>query len=514
MRKAITKIGVLSAALISLTIAANAQWSQNPTSVYLTNASKNVGIGTSTPAFSLDVYATGSASANFKSANGNSNLIIDRGNNSATSSVSYRTNGSPTWQTGTMGTDNFAIRNIALGKPAIVVDNATNNVGIGTNSASTAFAVGQNKFNVASDDGDLTFSDQLGSITFPVVSGANAPMIQMFASGTSNLDRMVIAHSSGFSTYGLQYQDASDKFNFIGNGSPVLTADLTNLRVGIGTLTPTQKLHVIGNAIISGTITSGSDAIVGGNLDVTGYVGFGSVEQLTDGGANTIASNSSFVPTTDAIRSLGTSALRWNNVWAAGSVGIGVTSASTKLHVDGGTDVSPASGGYFTIGDIAGLNIGFDDNEIMARSNGATSPLYLQNSGGNLIMCNASGNVTIGTSVPAAGYILSVDGKVMAEEVRVELSGNWPDYVFSKEHNLMSIEALENHVNEFKHLPGIPSAKEVEAQGISLGQMQTKTIEKLEENSLYIIQLNNKIESQNAVIAKLIKELEDLKNNK
>ncbi len=414
MRKAITRIGVLSAALISLTIAANAQWTRNAVSgiTYITNAADKVGIGTAAPSYSLDIKQDGNCSFRVQSkVNGSSNMILSRsavaGNNCL---VNYKTGNTDIWRTGVSGSnDDFKI---------------TNATGV-----------------------DVLLANQTGN-------------------------------------------------------------------VGIGTIAPTQRLHVIGNTLVSGTITSGGNTIVGGNLDVTGYVGFGSVEQLTDGGAFTIASNSSFIPTSDGIRSLGTSAMRWNSIWASGSVGIGVTSASTKLHVNGGTDVDPASGGYVTIGDIAGLNIGMDDNEIMARSNGLTSPLYLQNNGGNLIMCNASGNVTIGTSIPAAGYILSVDGKVMAEEVRVELSGNWPDYVFSADHNLMSIEALENHVNEFKHLPGIPSAKEVEANGISLGQMQTKTIEKLEENSLYIIQLNNKIETQNAVIAKLIKELEEIKNNK
>jgi hypothetical protein len=59
------------------------------------------------PAFAIDVQRSGNASANFKSSTGTANLIIDRGNNTATSSVSYRTAGTPTWQTGTIRHQQF-----------------------------------------------------------------------------------------------------------------------------------------------------------------------------------------------------------------------------------------------------------------------------------------------------------------------------------------------------------------------------------------------------------------------
>lgn len=97
-------------------------------------ADGKVGIGTTAPAFALDVQSTGSANLNFKSTTGTANLLLDRANSAATSSVSYRTNGVGTWQTGTVGSDNFAIRNLSLGSPAITVLNTNNNVGMGTNN--------------------------------------------------------------------------------------------------------------------------------------------------------------------------------------------------------------------------------------------------------------------------------------------------------------------------------------------------------------------------------------------
>lgn len=102
----------------------------------------------------------------------------------------------------------------------------------------------------------------------------------------------------------------------------------------------------------------------------------------------------------------------------------------------------------------------------------------------------ASGGVGIGTSVIPSGYLLAVDGNVITEEVRVELSGSWPDYVFQDDYQLRSIEELDESIKENGHLPGIPSAQKVENDGLHLGDMQKRMMEKIEELSLYIIQLN------------------------
>lgn len=118
------------------------------------------------------------------------------------------------------------------------------NIGIGTTTPSQTLSIGANKFLVDGSEGDVTFTDDQGTITFPTTSGSNAPMIQMFASGTLNADRMVIAHSPGFSDWGLEYQDLGNKFNFVNSGTSVLTVDLSTQRVGIGTISPSYRLHL------------------------------------------------------------------------------------------------------------------------------------------------------------------------------------------------------------------------------------------------------------------------------
>ncbi|MDP1747698.1 MAG: hypothetical protein Q8L90_19140, partial [Bacteroidota bacterium] len=110
---------------------------------------------------------------------------------------------------------------------ALILGNAVN-VGIGNTAPSQTLSVGANKFLVDGLNGDVTFTDDQASITFPVPTGASQPMIQMWPSGTTNADRMVISHSAPFPSWGLQYQDVGDKFNFLSSGAPVLTIDLQN----------------------------------------------------------------------------------------------------------------------------------------------------------------------------------------------------------------------------------------------------------------------------------------------
>jgi hypothetical protein len=172
------------------------------------------------------------------------------------------------------------------------------------------------------------------------------------------------------------------------------------------------------------------------------------------------------------------------------NVGIGTGSPAAKLHITGGTDLSLTSGGYLINGSTSAANMVMDENEIQARNNSGTATLYLNYGGGNVNMCYSGGNVRIGASDAAAdGYLLAVDGKVICEELKVQLSDSWPDYVFDNDYTLLSIDELEQSIKTHGHLPGLPSASEVEADGYEIGAMQSNIVEKVEELSLYIIQL-------------------------
>ena len=105
-----------------------------------------------------------------------------------------------------------------------------------------------------------------------------------------------------------------------------------------------------------------------------------------------------------------------------------------------------------------------------------------------------NGNIGIGTNNPQAK--LSVDGNICAKEVRVSLSGSpcWPDYVFAQDYELMKISDLKQFIQTNSHLPGIPSATEVEENGVELGATTELLLQKIEEMTLYIIQLEERIQ--------------------
>jgi hypothetical protein len=179
-----------------------------------------------------------------------------------------------------------------------------------------------------------------------------------------------------------------------------------------------------------------------------------------------------------------------------------------RMTIDGSLDASLAvpNSGYLLLGTPGGTNVIFDDNEIMARNGSQSSPLYLQNDAGQVVI----GGAGVG-SLPS-DYILLVDGKAILEEVEVQLSTVWPDYVFDDGYDLMPLEELEAHVRTAGHLPGIPSADDMQGAALPLGEMQTRLLEKVEELTLYVIGLKNELDevkTQKDELARRVAELDD-----
>lgn len=110
---------------------------------------------------------------------------------------------------------------------------------------------------------------------------------------------------------------------------------------------------------------------------------------------------------------------------------------------------------------------------------------------GNIL---TNSNIGIGTINFIDGtdtYRLAVKGAIRAERVKVYTT--WADFVFEKNYSLPSLEEVEKHIQENGHLKDIPSAKEVELNGIELGEMNKKLLQKIEELTLYIIEINKEI---------------------
>jgi hypothetical protein len=105
---------------------------------------------------------------------------------------------------------------------------------------------------------------------------------------------------------------------------------------------------------------------------------------------------------------------------------------------------------------------------------------------------NASGNVGVGTLSP--DQKLTVKGKIHAEEVIIDLSVPAPDYVFEKSYDLKSLDEVEKYIEENKHLPEVPSAEEMEKDGVKVGEMEMILLKKIEELTLHVIELKKEID--------------------
>lgn len=240
--------------------------------------------------------------------------------------------------------------------------------------------------------------------------------------------------------------------------------------VGIGTPTPAYKLDVNGPINASSILINGAPFAGGGS-------------QWATSGSNIYYST-------------------------AGNVGIGTISPTVKLDVRGGTTrIINYGTGYNLISGNAdpGNNDSYfyhltSINYHILGSNkngtGLIRKLGFALGGGDTesdvkMMIDQSGNVGIGNTNPDAK--LTVSGQVHAQEVKVTINAPGPDYVFEKDYSLPSLDQIKNYIDENKHLPEVPSAKEMEKNGVQLGEMNMLLLKKIEELTLYTLELNQRM---------------------
>lgn len=278
---------------------------------------------------------------------------------------------------------------------------------------------------------------------------------------------------------------AGDFFNIYRHGSGEFFRILNNGSIGIGTQGPTSTLHIVGST---------SDATP--NLVGT-QISSGAVELTRDGAAPYIDFQNDINGTDyDArIRLSGDNSLR-------------VEGSNLLL---GDNDVREVRGLQFkdwddnTGGEDDKYRVLARDGAIMFYNGGVTIGGFANGTwtdlpDGSLVVKN---DLAIGVNTPPSGYKLAVGGNAIMEEVRVELIANWPDYVFEENYDLRPIEEVETFVKENGHLPEIPSAADVKENGIALGEMDAKLLEKIEELTLYVIELNKAVKNQNEEITQL-----------
>jgi len=171
------------------------------------------------------------------------------------------------------------------------------------------------------------------------------------------------------------------------------------------------------------------------------------------------------------------------------------------------TLIGAYAGGAFTSGSdnvFIGYSARVAGSNKLAISNNSSTPLIY----GDF----ASDQVGINTTDVPAGYALAIRGKTITEEVKIRTYYNWPDYVFAPDYHLSPLSTLEEDIQTLGHLPGVPSAEEVKEDGFHLGEMDAILLEKVEELTLYLIEMNKKVEKLEAENEHLKSGLGQIKN--
>lgn len=189
-----------------------------------------------------------------------------------------------------------------------------------------------------------------------------------------------------------------------------------------------------------------------------------------------------------------------NIILNAGKVGIGTTTPDYELTIGkkekrGRIKVVSTinASAYYTIEN----NLIGGHSWTMAAEQDYWSLYDANNKSSSLIVSN-SGNVGIGTTNTGT-YKLAVDGTIGAREIKVEATG-WSDFVFEDDYKLKDLEEVESFIKDNKHLPDVPSEKEVLENGIQLGEMDAKLLQKIEELTLYMIEQNKTIKELQTII--------------
>ena len=336
--------------------------------------------------------------------------------------------------------------------------------------------------------------------------------------GANHSNGFGVAYSRAKEIIFRQYEQANFLLEGPGGG---LTIDPDG-NIGIGTTIPKQKLHIVdGNIMISKTsaknISPNGSIFFGADINDQFPNGKWGIEYLNN------EDNSGY----------GLNFWRpWNpggggsfnfGLFLAddGNVGVGKNKPLHKLDVNG--DIAAKESFVLNEGAISSLSLGkaYSDNlgwgtsyigfnAVRNNTTGkwACSAGYLSN-GGGIIYATTEGAINF-VSIPNTGVgnpqtltdaqikqnikmQLTANGKLKIKEVEVTLNG-WPDYVFETDYPLMNLQETEQYIKENKHLPNVPSAAEVEANGVNLGDMQGKLLLKIEELTLYILDLQKQID--------------------
>lgn len=434
-----------------------------------------VGIGTNNPSGELEVASTGET-----------DFILDRGSSSYANVIEMSSAGTTDWTIFTPSGQNYLkFKNSA--NASVLNLNQSGNVGVGTDAPIAKFDV----------QGDASSTALVSKFTTNY--SGNSDISAVYATSTP-------ANGYGYGVYG--------------------TGGYAGVRgTGAGNAYTGTTYGVYGNA----TGTAGSRIGVYGTSSNTGgtnaYGVYGAAGGATNNWAGYFTSGNVYVANTLKVGT--TTGIAGDKFEIQGGstddkvvhIESGYTGAGTQYGVysllkDGGTGTRYALYGYANGGATSGSAYGVRGyattegngsvyagyfNTGNATGGGVEYGVYSSASDWGLYVAGGktylnSAGVGIGTTTLATGYMLSVNGKIMCEELKVQDSGSWPDYVFEDGYKLRSLDEVEAHIKENGHLPGVPDANAICDEGIDIGSMQKLLMEKIEELTLYTINQQKELE--------------------
>ncbi|WP_340063962.1 hypothetical protein [Ascidiimonas aurantiaca] len=352
------------------------------------------------------------------------------------------------------------------------VSDTGDKVGIGTNSPTS-------KLDVYRNSGNETIA------TFRTDEG----LINISAAGSSTENPTYINYISSRNASNTAYEDFAIK---TGGGIGQFLVK-TNGNIGIGTSNPNARLDIVGGTF---RVSQSSNQ----RLEIS--------QNLNNDGTAILDNQAAIGDIKFQMSGEDRMTLKRN-----GNLGLGTNSPSSKLDVfrnSGNETIATFRTNEGTL-NIAAAGPSTENptyiNYISSRnaSNTAYEDFAIKTGGGiGQIIVKTNGSVGINTTTTGT-HKLAVEGSIGAREIKVEASG-WSDFVFYDDYKLPSLKEVENHIKEKGHLKDIPSAKEVEENGIYLGEMNSKLLQKIEELTLYTIQQEKKIKEQ----SKKIEDLESL----
>ena len=404
-----------------------------------------------------------------------------------------------------------------------------------------------------------TTSDFLGTTNAsPLIFKTNANQVAMF-----DINGNLILKKLSNGTNGIVFYDANGTLTqkpFTNNANNVLLGDgswgnlssISNIwqangsntffngKVGIGTSNPLFPLDVIGDARVSNNLYVGGGVVIsdkisaiteikGWDFKVDNDINIEGSSRLK--GANRLDQGFTFDGTNGVSYSI-------NNGYKTFHFGsnIGLKPTATPCAAAPYSGVLNQFGGWLQIYDPANpttsglLNMqtwsggsSIDASVAGNTSTGGSAGLLLNYFCGNNTFINTGSNggtVYLGTTKIGTQRIvvgtqhdnakLSVDGKIIAKEI-VVTQQSWADYVFANNYTLPNIYEVEKFYKANKHLPEIPSEKEVTANGVNVGDMEKLLLKKIEELTLYVVEQKKQADNQQVLIEKLSTELNQLK---